>query len=180
MSLGHATLRLRARRYARAGVERRTRARSGWKTCDMGPVHISDASTSQQAREAIRDILYLYRELTFYEGIQGDHDTGSFDPWTFLQGTAYGGWVTEDDLKLLHEGSAVALVCDLIDEIEQRAGDTERYSSELRAGAFDDHPPAKAAVLAGVESGRDALLSAVAPVYQKYVQTYFANLVSQR
>jgi hypothetical protein len=41
----------------------------------------------QEATDAIRDVLYLYYELTDYNGIVGDHDTGTFSrgaSWTAL------------------------------------------------------------------------------------------------
>jgi hypothetical protein len=68
-----------------------------------------------EAENAIRDILFLYRDLTDYHGIVGDHDTGTFKAWKFLDCSlddGYGGAETE---KLLHEGAAVALLSEIID-----------------------------------------------------------------
>jgi hypothetical protein len=53
----------------------------------VASLHIADAETGKRARDAIRDILYLYRELVAYGGIVGDHDIRTFDPWAFVQAT---------------------------------------------------------------------------------------------
>jgi hypothetical protein len=86
------------------------------------PLHIADSETAQRASSAIRDILFLYRELTAYNGYSGDHDTGTFDPWEFVDSTGEEGWASPDDLNLLHEGSAVAILCWLGDEWSQGGG----------------------------------------------------------
>jgi hypothetical protein len=144
----------------------------------MTPIHISDAQTSKRAEDAIRDILYLYRELVAYGGVVGDHDVGAFERWEFLQATTYGGWATDDDMKLLHEGSAVAIICDLIDEMEQRGGDTERVRLDhaLEGGLFDGLPTAKDALKVGFAKSRE-LLQASKPVYRDYVIGYLLTLV---
>ena len=106
-----------------------------------------------QAEQAIRDILFLYRELTDYNGIVGDHDTGTFKPWRFLNCSlddGYGGAETE---KLLHEGAAVALLSELIDWWTQGSGSgIDAYRAAVDQRRFDDLPAARKAVVAGLES----------------------------
>jgi hypothetical protein len=132
-----------------------------------------DAEDAKRAQDAIRDILYLYRELVAYGGISGDHDIGRFDAWEFLD---YRGYAIHGDLKLLHEGSAVALLCDLLDEMEQRGGSSERYRDALASGRFDHLPQAKSAIGLGI-AGVDELIEASGPVYRDYVIGYLATLV---
>jgi hypothetical protein len=139
---------------------------------------IADAETAKRAQDAIRDILYLYRELVAYGGVVGDHTIGSFDPWEFVRAAAYGGWAIDEDLKLLHEGSAVALLCDLLDEMEQRGSEMEmdRFRQGLEAGLLDHLPLAKEALRAGLK-GPDAVREAAGPVYREYVLGYLSTLV---
>jgi hypothetical protein len=142
----------------------------------MTPVHIADAQTAKRAQDAIRDILYLYRDLVQYGGLVGDHDLGAFEPWEFLQATVHGGWATDDDMKLLHEGSAVAVICDLMDEIDQRGRDIKRFRHALEAGWFDELPAAREAVRAGLTDTGE-LQEAFKPVYRDYVLGYLSTLV---
>ena len=52
-----------------------------WIRAAPGP----EPGTSGEQEQAIRDILYLYVDLTDYCGIGGDNSLGSFDPWRWLQ-----------------------------------------------------------------------------------------------
>jgi hypothetical protein len=140
----------------------------------VASIHIADAQTAKQAQDAIRDILYLYRDLVAYGGIVGDHDIGTFDPWLFLR--ADGDFVTEDDVKLLREGAAVAILCDLLDEMEQRGHDIDRFTRGVAAGEFDGLPVAKTAIEAGLLGGPVRLTAASGPVFDEYVAGYFATL----
>ena len=158
----------------------------GYLTDMVAPIHIDDMATAKRAQHAIRDILYLYRELLACGAIVGDQDTGTFDPWEFLRATSY-GYSTAEDLKLLHEGSAVALICDLIDEIEQRGGDGELTRDGLANGCFDHLPVAKAALQLMTASGPqrghsdandfyDVLSEAPQPVFREYVLAFLTAL----
>jgi hypothetical protein len=59
-----------------------------------------------KAQEAMRDILFLYRDLTEYCGIVGDHDTGTFTPWPFIDCSVDDGYGGPETEKLLREGTA--------------------------------------------------------------------------
>jgi hypothetical protein len=142
----------------------------------MTPIHIADAQAAKRAQDAIRDILYLYRDLVEYGGVVGDHDLGAFEPWEFLQASVHGGWATDDDMRLLHEGSAVALVCDLMDEMDQRSGDSQRFRRALEAGLLDELPVAKETLQAGLAGTRE-LQEASKTIYREYVLGYFSTLV---
>jgi hypothetical protein len=137
----------------------------------------------EEARQAIRDILYLYQQLTDYLGIVGDHDTGTFQPFRFLDCTLDNGYGGADTEKLLHQGSAVALLSLLIDVTGGNGIEptVETYRAALDQGRFDHVPTARAAVIAGLESDEADLVEvAMAPhldaVYEEYVLAYFAEL----
>jgi hypothetical protein len=133
-----------------------------------------------EAEQAIRDILFLYRETTEYCGIVGDHDTGSFEPWKFVDCSVDGGYGGGGTEQLLHEGSAVALISELIDYWDQ-GGRTalEVWSAAVEQGRFDHLPTARRAVSAGLAGG-EAMLPHLDAVYQEYVLNYFSRLSESR
>jgi len=77
----------------------------------------------------MRDILFLYRDLTSYRGFTGDHPTGTFRAWRWLVCESKTGWGSCDDVQLLQEGSAVALIVDLIDTWDRAMGPESSGSS---------------------------------------------------
>jgi hypothetical protein len=139
---------------------------------------ISGSVSRFEAEAAMRDILWLYLDLTGHEGFSGDHVTGEFDPWMWLRCTFEGGWGEEHEVRLLQEGSAVELISRLIDVWQQANGDgVARFDAALRAGRFDHLPAARKAIEDGL-AGTDELRfdrSAVA-VYEEYVIGLFARL----
>ena len=77
---------------------------------------------------------------------------------------------------MLHEGSALALICDLMDEMDQRGADVHRFRDALESGIFDQLPLAKQALRVGLKGTRD-LQEAAVPVYREYVLGYLSTLV---
>ena len=134
----------------------------------------------QEAEQAIRDILFLYRELTDYFGIVGDHDSGTFKPWTFLDCSVEDGYGDADTEKLLHEGAAVALLSEMIDWWTQGSGSNiQTYRAAVDQGRFDHLPTARTAVVAGLD-GEEAMIPHLDAVYEEYVLGYFATLAQAR
>jgi hypothetical protein len=90
--------------------------------------------------------------------LSGDHDTGMFKPWDFLDCTVEEGYGGAHAEQLLHQGAAVALLSWLMDWWEQGwpAGDPATYRAALEAGRFDHLPAARAAVVAGLD-GPDSM-----------------------
>ncbi len=125
----------------------------------------------QEAEQAIRDILFLYVDLTDYYGIIGDHDTGTFQPWKFLDCSLDEGYGNAETEQLLHQGAAVALLSEMIDCWEQRGGsrtEIDSYRAAITTGRFDHLPTARAAVVAGLD-GEEAMIPYLDAVYEDYV-----------
>jgi hypothetical protein len=131
----------------------------------------------QEAEDAIRDILFLYWGLTEYNGITEVVETGTFDPWRFLDCTVEEGYGDADTAQLLHQGAAVALLSELMDWWENSSGRTApaSYRVALEAGRFDHLPAARAAVTAGLD-GVDPMYPFLAVVYEDYVLALFDRL----
>lgn len=135
------------------------------------PFEVNDARTAHEAQAAIRDVLYLYYDLTKYRGFSGDHDIGTFNAWRFVNCEVRGGWLDPDDTALLHEGSAVALLSNLIDIWDQGGGDPSalrEYASMLDAGRLSHLSLAETAMREGL-NGEPQLMTALTAVYETYV-----------
>ena len=143
---------------------------------------VSNDTTWHDAEGAIRDILFLYRDLTFYNGFSGDHPTGDFKPWRWLAWTPDAGWATLDDVQLLQEGSAVALIVQLIDAWDQAGGSgIQTYEGALRSRRFDPLPTARAAIASGVMGTEtDDFDQKASAVYDEYVLALFSRLADAR
>ena len=136
----------------------------------------------QEATDAIRDVLYLYYELTDYNGIVGDHDTGTFQPWRFLDCSLDSGYGGPEVEQLLHEGSAVALLSEMIDWWTQGGGSgtgIDTYQAAVEQDRFDHVPTARRAILAGLD-GEEAMIPHLDAVYEEYVLACFSRLASAR
>lgn len=127
----------------------------------------------QEAYGAIRDILYLYWELTDYKGISGDHDTGTFQPWRFVDCSLDDGYGGPEVETLLRQGAAVALISEMIDWWEQGSGSgIETYRSAAEHGRLEHVPTARRAIVAGLNS-EEAMLPFLDAVYEEYVLAAF-------
>jgi hypothetical protein len=137
---------------------------------------------------AIRDILYMYYDLiASYRGFGHNIDTGEFDPMAFLTcslevpaGQGFGL-----DLELLHEGAAIAILCDLSDSWDERDGPTLDWprlawaQQQLSSGAFSSMPTLERAVRLGFEGTEDDFRHALEGVYGEYVIGLFNQLVAE-
>lgn len=133
-----------------------------------------------EAEAAIRDILFLYRDLTDYEGFSGDHNTGWFNAWVFLDCSFEAGWGDADTKRLLQEGAAVALLSDMIDWWTQADGaNIDTYRAAVEAGRFDHLPLARGAAAAGLD-GEEAMDPFLDAVYEEYVLAFFERLSRAR
>ena len=137
------------------------------------------------AINAIRDILYMYYDLVeSYEGFGHNIDTGNFDPIFFAdcylfepEGVTFG-----INVNVLHEGSAVAILCWLSDFWDDHETSPEgEFSSEVKRilteGRLDHLPLAEQAVKLAFEDEekfRDLLDEA----YEKYVVQFFKRLAN--
>lgn len=133
---------------------------------------------------AIRDILYMYRELFAWRGLYEDFgwEDGTFDPFDYIDISDAG--LSADDLRLLREGSAIKILCDILLAYGQggypdyKCYSMERTEEAYRAGRFHLVPELEAAVGLGMESV-DALRGVSSKIYRNYIFSYFADLVEK-
>ncbi|MFC4455270.1 hypothetical protein [Deinococcus sonorensis] len=149
----------------------------------------STAELNSDARQALRDILFLYADLAgSYGGVGHGADTGTFDPHQFLDVDLEQCPDLDRtlDLALLRQGSAIALLCgvyDLWNEAEDvRLDDpwVDRLRAALAQGSFRCCPDIEHVILETFESHfryDDPWLHQQAqPLYERYVRAYFARL----
>lgn len=135
------------------------------------------------AISAIRDILYLYYDLVeSYNGFGHSIDIGKFDPIIFAdcylfepEGKTFG-----IDVNILHEGSAVAILCKLSDYWDENGllpndefvMQVKRILSE---GRLDHLPLAEQAIKEAFQD-EDRFRNLLDEVYKNYVLERFRKL----
>ncbi len=135
------------------------------------------------AINAIRDILYMFYDLSeSYEGFGHNIEIGSFDPIFFAdcyvfepQGITFG-----IDVNVLHEGSAVAILCKLSDYWDEHGTTPEdEFFSEVKRilaeGRLDHLPLAEQAVKLAFEN-EEKFRDLLGEAYEKYVVQFFKRL----
>ncbi len=140
-----------------------------------------------EAEAAIRDILFMYRDLIrSYDGFGHNIDVGTFDPFTFVNADLYESpdSTLAMDMDLVHQGSAVALLCHLSDFWDEGHGLNQwnwgkKLRGVLKQGRLNHLPLAKEAIMAGFES-EETFRSLLPGVYTQYVLGYFQRLLQER
>ncbi len=156
------------------------------KAAKPAVMHLITEDNYNEATDAVRDILLMYVEMAHgYEGFGHAVDYAvRFDRLKFVDAEVEGrlGGVM---LDLLHEGSAMAVLCffyDLWCEENHLAGPhTQPYVDALDQGRLRAFPDIEKVIRESV--GRDFMSiedewfeAAVVPIYRKYVLGYFSLL----
>lgn len=137
------------------------------------------------ASKAIRDILYMYYDLiTSYKGFGHNIETGSFDPVFFADCYLFEpkGYTFGIDVSILHEGSAVAIVCMFSDYWDEHgvapegefAVEVKRLLSEGRL----NHLPLAEEVIGSAFEGEQEFRDLLDEVYERYVVQFFKKLTA--
>ena len=138
-----------------------------------------------EAISAIRDILYLYYDLVeSYNGFGHNIDTGTFDLIFFAdcylfepEGTTFG-----IDVNILHEGSAVAILCKLSDYWDEHGllpNDefVTQVKDILSEGRLDHLPLAEEAIKEAFQD-EERFRDLLGEVYKNYVLRRFGKLAT--
>ena len=152
-------------------------------------MHIITQENAADANAAIRDILFLFKELA--DGSAGfghavDHEL-RFDPLRFVDAEVDPtfGW---RDIDLLRSGSAVAMLCHVYDWWLEESGlagpHTAHIQQALDEGRLRRFPDIEAVLREAFRRGdipiRDPWFDeAVVPVYRNHVLAYFRRLSTQ-
>lgn len=142
-----------------------------------------------EAENAIRDILYMYYDLVkSYRGFGHNIDCGKFSPLNYIDAVLEEpeGYTFAIDLELLQIGSAVALLCDLVnmwDEFE--TSDVQvwpiigQIKTALISGRFGHLPELQKAIELGLGNSEEAFRKEISSIYQKHVCGYFKRMKNQ-
>jgi hypothetical protein len=150
-------------------------------------IHYITKENHQEAKQATRAILCIYNKaITSYGNFGNNFYTDEFDPFKYIQcridittGPAF-----SVDLNLLHEGSAVALLCRLSPFSSQLTGKNfipnamvEKIIGYLQDGVFDLLPLAKDAALSAFED-EDIFTAKLLIIYEEYILGYYRKITT--
>jgi hypothetical protein len=136
------------------------------------------------AQRAVRDILYMYRFMTSYRGNLYDDfgfEDGAFDPLTYVD--VADDELGTDDVRLLREGSAIKVICSVLQHYSQGgypqyvSPAIERIRAALDAGRFRYIPELEQVIRLGLES-EDSINQRAGDIYRKYVKGYLHDLAA--
>jgi hypothetical protein len=150
-------------------------------------IHYITKENHLEAKQATRAILHIYNEaITSYGNFGLNFITDEFDAFKYIQcqvdittGQPFGL-----DLNLLHQGSAVALLCRLYqfsckfnEKHFIKEAIAEKIIGYLHGGAFDSLPLAKDAALSAFED-RDIFKAKLRIIYEEYILGYYRKITS--
>jgi len=138
----------------------------------------------QKSQEAVRDILYMYRELLMRGcGLYDDFgwEDGSFDPLSYIDISDDEGF-DSNTLRLLREGSAIKILCEMLlywgqgGYPEHKSYFMESIMQAYQARRFRLVPELEEAVRLGFGSAND--LRFLSPkIWRNYIFAYFDDLL---
>jgi len=150
-------------------------------------LHYITKENHQEAQQAARAILCIYNKtITSYGNFANNFYTNEFDAFKYIQcridittGHPFGV-----DLNLLHEGSAVALLCRL-SPFSGRLTEknvipdaiVDKILRYLQDGAFDLLPLAKDAALSAFED-EDIFTAKLRIIYEEYILGYYRKITA--
>ncbi len=150
--------------------------------------HIIDDSNYPSAEAAIRDILFMYTDMIqSYSGFGHNIDTGDFDPFLYLDSILVDrpGTSLELDLPLLHQGSAVAILCVASNHWDECAAPPDpnskwgsRFCQAIEQGRYSHLHVAKVAAEAALTS-ENIFRDRLSTVYEEYVVHWLSELLDQ-
>ncbi|MDR2874310.1 MAG: hypothetical protein LBV44_00060 [Methylobacillus sp.] len=147
-------------------------------------MHVT-SETLRYAEDAIRDILYLYVDMvSSYGGFGHNLDTGRFSPLEFIDSKILTppGYTFGIDEALLHEGSAIAILCSISDCRDEQGSVSFHWpiikaaKEAFDAGRLDHLPDIKQAFLLGFGNDDVSFIKQLKVVYQGHVLSYFKKL----
>ena len=149
----------------------------------MGRIIRSDNPDDlDELQNALRDSVFLFWDMALsYQGFGRGVDAGSFDPFRFLDAESEDASL-EGGIELARIGAGIALLCRLLDQMEQ-AGSEELDDSELRlrtrealsSGAVDDRPDMRLALESAL-TNESAFREMLPDIYAEYVKGYLRRL----
>ena len=139
-----------------------------------------------KAQNAIRDILFMYRECADYSCLYDDFgwEDGEFEPLDYIDCSADDIGMDGLDRQLLHEGSAIKLICHMMQcwgqgNYPQNVNSyTKQIKNAVRLGRLDHLPELKQALEDSFDNIKTIEKKCTA-LYQKYIVGYFNKLIAE-
>lgn len=144
----------------------------------------SQIERNENARNAIKDILFMYKTLIDYSGLFDDFgcEDGTFNPYLFVNCSQQEYDIDEEEEKLLNEGSAIKLICKVYQAWgqhgypESSSTTVDKIKDLLENGCVDHLPELKCILVESIENIQLAEKK-FDGIYRKYVVGYFESLI---
>lgn len=144
---------------------------------------MNDLSEYEKAIFAVRDVLYMYKTLINYEGFFDDFgiEDGNFNPFEYINCNPKLLGISAQDASLLHEGSAIKIICHILflwgqgNHPQESIEFIENTKNLLMLGDANHIPELKQAISLCIESDDKFWLESKW-LYEKYVLDFFKSL----
>ena len=138
-----------------------------------------------EAISAVKDVMYMYTTLVNYSGFFDDFGTedGKFDPFYYIDCAASNLGIQEEEAKLLHEGSAIKIICGVLlswgqgNHPEEKTYYVDMFEKLMAARRLEHIPELRDAIELSIKSDSDFWVIS-GQLYKKYVLGYFRSLCS--
>lgn len=130
-----------------------------------------------KAEDAMKDILYMFYTCAQYGFLFDDMgwEDGKFDPYTYvdcdISTTGY-----ETEFSLLHHGSAIKIICSVLEHIEDSPDRKWEKQTKLIESGRMDHIPELREHLFNIIVTKSKCSADGQVIYKKYVADYFRSL----
>ena len=143
-----------------------------------------DKKERDKAIAAVKDVLYMYTVLLNYSGFFDDFGTedGKFNPYDYIDCNAKTLGIEEDEASLLHEGSAIKIICGILfswgqgNHPEEETYYVKMYNQLILENRMEHIPKLRDAIQLCIESD-DKFWVVSNKLYQNYVVGYFKKLL---
>ena len=137
----------------------------------------------ENAISAIKDVLYMYTILHHFGGFYDDFgaEDGDFDPYLYIDCDYEELRIEIEEAKLLHEGSAIKIICGILfswgqgNHPQELTYYVEMYNKLKLEQRMEHIPELRDAIQLAIESD-DKFWVQSQSLYKKYVLGYFQSL----
>ena len=135
------------------------------------------------AISAVKDVLYMYKTLVHYGGFFDDfgEEDGRFDPSFYIDCDPIQLGICAEEAKLLHEGSAIKIICGILfswgqgNHPEEKTYYVTMFENLMLANRLEHIPMLRDAIALSIKSDREFWIAS-GKLYKEYVLDFFQSM----